>query len=635
LAQPKPKILANDPGVSAAYALRATELERRAEHARRLGDRLSAARLATFLLAVGALVLWDFLDGAPARLALGFVALLAVGFFVLVAVHDRVLTAEKRHRAYLSLVREGLHRLARRWDELPGWSEAVPVTLGRDHPYAGDLDLFGRGSIAALCGPVTTAPGRRILAEWLLNPAAADELLARQDAVRELAPALDARLELAALARQKEPPSQRLTNALVAWAEEPTWLLQRRGVALTAWLLPSAFLALAVLHFAAGTGPLWLIPLAAQLLLARKFGHAITVDFRRAEGAGPALESYAQQIRLLRGWSVAAPRLVALMARLEASGASSDERLRGLVRTLELVESRRSLVYKIFSPLLLLDLHVHRALERWKAESGSSLGRWLEALGEIEALAALSCLAHDHPDWSFPVPAEEPRLTARALAHPLLVPGVAVRNDVEVGPVGTFLLVTGSNMSGKSTLLRALGMNVVLASAGAPVCAAEMRLPAVSLHTSIRVQDSLEEGVSLFMAELLALARTVAAARKAGPDEKRVLYLLDEVLQGTNSGDRRVAARTVLGHLLEAGAIGAVTTHDLALAAAPQLEARAVPVHFTETVIADGGAPRLVFDYQLRPGLATTRNALVLLEMVGLGPVQTSPASPEPGTQPH
>jgi DNA mismatch repair ATPase MutS len=196
-----------------------------------------------------------------------------------------------------------------------------------------------------------------------------------------------------------------------------------------------------------------------------------------------------------------------------------------------------------------------------------------------------------------------------------------VPNDVRVGPPGTFLLVTGSNMSGKSTLLRALGMNVVLGSAGAPVCAAELRLPSVALHTSIRVQDSLEEGISLFMAELLSLSRIVAAARSRATPARPVLYLLDEVLQGTNSGDRRVAARTVLRHLLEAGAIGAVTTHDLSLAGAPDLEARAVPVHFSETAVAGPDGPGLTFDYLLKPGLATSRNALTLLEMVGLGPV--------------
>jgi DNA mismatch repair ATPase MutS len=198
-----------------------------------------------------------------------------------------------------------------------------------------------------------------------------------------------------------------------------------------------------------------------------------------------------------------------------------------------------------------------------------------------------------------------------------------VRNDVQVGPPATLLLVTGSNMSGKSTLLRAIGLNCVLGAAGAPVCARELELPDALLHTSIRVQDSLEEGLSLFMAELLALSRIVSAARAAREQGRTVLYLLDEMLQGTNSGDRRIAARTVLRHLLDAGAIGAVTTHDLTLAAAPDLEARALPVHFSETV---RSGPRLSFDYRLKPGLATSRNALVLLEMVGLGPVAEPPA---------
>jgi DNA mismatch repair ATPase MutS len=198
---------------------------------------------------------------------------------------------------------------------------------------------------------------------------------------------------------------------------------------------------------------------------------------------------------------------------------------------------------------------------------------------------------------------------------------------VQVGPPGTFLLVTGSNMSGKSTLLRALATNCVLGAAGGPVCASELRLPDVALHTTIRVEDSLEEGISLFMAELLALSRIVEAARATHGRGRPVLYLLDEVLQGTNSGDRRVAARTVLRHLLGAGAIGAVTTHDLSLAAAPDLEARAVPVHFTETAVSTPAGPRLSFDYRLRPGLATTRNALLLLEMVGLGPVEDQEAA--------
>jgi DNA mismatch repair ATPase MutS len=345
-------------------------------------------------------------------------------------------------------------------------------------------------------------------------------------------------------------------------------------------------------------------------------------DFARAEGAALSLGVYAEQIASVRAWSVESPRLRALLAGLEHEGVSSDERLHRLGKLVDFAESRRNPVHQAASLLLLLDFHVHHALERWKAASGQRLRGWLAALGEIEALAALASLSHDHPDWCFPTPAARVQLDARGLGHPLLRPAAAVRNDVQVGPAGTFLLVTGSNMSGKSTLLRAIALNCVLGGAGAPACARELVLPDVRLHTSIRVQDSLEQGVSLFMAELLALARIVRAARAAAEQGGTVLYLLDEVLQGTNSGDRRIAARTVLRHLLDAGAIGAATTHDLSLASAPDLEARAQVVHFSETALPDPGGPRLSFDYRLQPGLATSRNALLLLEMVGLGPVE-------------
>jgi DNA mismatch repair ATPase MutS len=204
------------------------------------------------------------------------------------------------------------------------------------------------------------------------------------------------------------------------------------------------------------------------------------------------------------------------------------------------------------------------------------------------------------------------------LAHPLL-PGVTrVGNDVTVGPPGTLLLVTGSNMSGKSTLLRAIGLNVVLAQAGAPVCAHSLTMPPVELRTSIRLADSLERGVSLFMAELERLKEIVVAARD-DTRPRRLLYLLDEILHGTNTAERLIAARAVLGHLLRAGAIGAVTTHDLTLAADGALATASVPVHFTEQVTGDGTGPgTMTFDYRLRPGLATSTNALKLLALVGL-----------------
>jgi DNA mismatch repair ATPase MutS len=193
-----------------------------------------------------------------------------------------------------------------------------------------------------------------------------------------------------------------------------------------------------------------------------------------------------------------------------------------------------------------------------------------------------------------------------------------VANDLTIGPPGTFVLVTGSNMSGKSTLLRSVGLNTVLAQAGAPVCATTFALPALRVQTSIRIQDSLADGVSLFMAELQRLRRVVDAAEEA-PPVPEVLYLLDEMLQGTNSAERHLAARTVLARLVRSRAIGLVTTHDVALASAPELAAVAVPVYFDETVHTGDDVP-LSFDYRLRPGIVPAGNAMRLLSLVGLGP---------------
>jgi DNA mismatch repair ATPase MutS len=245
----------------------------------------------------------------------------------------------------------------------------------------------------------------------------------------------------------------------------------------------------------------------------------------------------------------------------------------------------------------------------------------MDALGTVEALSALATLASDHPDWAFPELADAgppPQFQAAALGHPLLAEGACVRNDVEVGPPGRVLLITGSNMSGKSTLLRSVGLAVVLADAGGPVCVRSLRLPVCTLFTSMRVQDSIEAGVSFFMAELERLAALLRAAPARGDSGPPLLYLVDEILQGTNSDERRVAGRRLIRHLLRRNAIGAVTTHDLELHRHPEVEAASELVHFRESVTGDAGAESLSFDYRLREGLAETRNALRLAEIVGL-----------------
>ena len=326
-----------------------------------------------------------------------------------------------------------------------------------------------------------------------------------------------------------------------------------------------------------------------------------------------------------------APLLRTLQAALIDDGVPAAVELRRLRRLLDASELRYSpMLHGAVNVVTAWDLHVLAALEGWQSRApvpapAAGSRRWVRS----EALAGFASLLRDEPGWCLPElvdgqgaggAATGARLEAQALGHPLLAPAECVRNDVTVGPPGSFLLVTGSNMAGKSTLLRAIGANAALALAGAPVCASTMRLPQLSLHTWMRVSDDLEAGLSFFMAELVRLSRVVEAARRAAADPAGppVLYLLDEILQGTNSAERQVAARRVVHHLLASRAIGAISTHDLTLADTPALAAAARAVHFREQLSDGAQGARMTFDYVLRPGLATSANALKLVELMGL-----------------
>jgi DNA mismatch repair ATPase MutS len=260
------------------------------------------------------------------------------------------------------------------------------------------------------------------------------------------------------------------------------------------------------------------------------------------------------------------------------------------------------------------DVHCAAALSHWRARFGRELRTWLEALGEVEALASLGAFAFEHPDFAWPLFAGEPMFDARALAHPLIGADRRVGNDVRLPSAGRALVVTGSNMSGKSTLLRAMGINAVLASAGGPVCAREMSIGPLRIATSMRVVDSLTDGVSLFYAELRRLKRILDLAKE--PTRPPVLFLLDEILHGTNSRERVLRARAVVTQLLERGSLGAISTHDLGIAAlAQEFEGRVQNVHFSEQVTDDG---TMTFDYVLRSGVVQSSNALRLMRAMGI-----------------
>jgi hypothetical protein len=579
---------------------------------------LSRMRLATF----GGAVLsggWAW-HAWTAVYALALVALALaclVGFIVFVRQHARVLERQDRAEAGLRLSTLGLARIAREWSVLPDVPAPPHVNL-ETHPYARDLDLFGHASLTTWLGPAATMDGARTLIEWLLAPSAAIAVAERQEAVKELAPAREWRESLAVEGRLTRLSSAELAGFL-EWTGEGHSAVPR-FLKVASVLLPALLLVLLAL-FAAGVtdGAWWLVPLSANVVLSFVYDPAAFRAFDRVSFGERGLRRYGAMLDLVCAAQWRAPFLRRVHTDACAGGPAPAalHRLALLTGWSEL-RSGAAILHFPVQALTMWDFHVLFAIERWRRRSGVHVRQWLDALGTADALSVLATAAADEPEWTIPVVDEAAdTIEATAIGHPLIAPQRRVANDLRVGPPGSLLLVTGSNMSGKSTLLRALGLNVVLAQAGAPVCAASLRLPQLELQTSIRVQDSLELGLSYFMAALARLKQIVDASERRARPGWRLFYLLDEVLQGTNSVERGVAVRAVANHLLDAGAIGAMTTHDLALAHEDPFVSKAVLVHFTEQLHADGA---MTFDYRLRPGLATSTNALRLMQAIGITP---------------
>ena len=497
------------------YADRAARHTTRRDAESRRSTRISRLRLASFIPGL-ALVLWASTHG-DGGIPLGAgVCLLAV-FAVLVGYHARV----EERVAWCEALRvanvRALARAERRWDNLPPADAPVSIDLAH-HPYALDLNLFGRASLFQWLGPTATPGGHARLAAWLLTAADPDEVRARQRGVTELATLDEWRERLAAHGIRASGARQVEIDAFLAWAEAPpalsaVWRLLVLALTASIWIL-------AGLH-AAGLvqGAYWLLPMVAGILLWFSRAHAIGLSFGRAGAGQAALGRYAALFEHATAHGFEADRLRVAQQRLSAEGRSAPVCMRRFNRILSFATLRdgAAMLHFPVQAFTLWDFHVMFALDRWRAHTGTHVREWLEGLGDLDALSALAGARFDNPAWCLPRIDAEPIYAAEALGHPLIADDRRVANDVSVGPPGTLLLVTGSNMSGKSTLLRAIGLNAVLAQAGGCVCATSLRLPPSDLQTSIRVQDSLELGLSYFMAALARLKGVVDAAERPGP----------------------------------------------------------------------------------------------------------------------
>jgi ABC-type multidrug transport system fused ATPase/permease subunit len=524
----------------------------------------------------------------------------------LALIHDRVRNRLERCLRAVAYYERGLARIDNRW---AGVGETGERFASATHPYSRDLDLFGDGSLFQLLCLARTPAGQAMLAGWLLAPAPPEVVRARQAGIAELRNRLDLREDLAVLAEETRAVAS--AEALAAWGEgEPE--LASSPLRLASALLAGLWLASLVAWMVWGLGYVAALVSAANLSFNLYYRRRVGQVVSAVEGAARDLSLLSGVLARLETEQFAAPRLIELRAALDAQGQPPSRSIAQLNRLMDYLDSRRNLIVKTVDPFVLWTFQCACAIEAWRKQCGPAVRRWLASVGEFEALSSLGAYAYEHPaDVSPEFVDASPCLHAEGFAHPLLSDSTAVRNDLCFGHSLRVLIISGPNMAGKSTLVRALGLNVVLAQCGAAVRAQRLRLSPLAVGASICVLDSLQGGISRFYAEIRRLKQISDLTHGS----LRVLFLLDEFLQGTNSHDRRVGAEAMVRSLMGQGAIGLVTTHDLALAEIPgRVGPGAANAHFDDR-LQDG---KLIFDYRLKPGIVQTSNALELMRSLGL-----------------
>jgi hypothetical protein len=601
--------------------------------AARLGRRdtlIVWARLVVFLIAAATTV-----QAARGRVTARWLLAPGALFAGLMVVHGRVIARRARVQAAAALCEAGLDRIADRWAG-KGDAGAQFQAAADEHLYAADIDLFGKGGLFELLSVARTPVGQTTLAAWLQAPAAASTVRARQGAVAELAPRVDLRESLALGAVTVKEDVRH--EALMAWAARAPGGLP---AALRAWRLGLAAVAMVTVAVAAlwSAGLLGPWPFAAAFvigwLMSRRLRAPVAQILAGVDHRADELGTLAGLMALLERETFQSPALRALREALETDGMPPSRRIARLRRLVDLLEGRRNQMAALLMAPLQATAQLALAVEAWRRAAGPAVARWMAAVGELEALCSLATFRFEHPEHPFPeivdgadggaggdadagAPAGEPRAGAAApifvaegLGHPLIPAARRVVNDVRLGGDRRLILVSGSNMSGKSTLLRTVGVNAALALAGAPVCARRLTISPLTMGATLRINDSLQAGKSRFYAELTRLKQIVDRAGGA----PRVLFLLDEILHGTNSHDRRIGAAAIIRGLIGRGAAGLVTTHDLALAeVAEAMGPRAANVHFEDHL--EAGV--MTFDYRMKPGVVRKSNALELMRAVGL-----------------
>lgn len=585
------------------YAQRAQQFAKIAQELQSKYERFSFVRLAVFL--VGVIVtalLWTI------HIGLGVVSIILflMSFYRFVKWHQYIQQAHLHHKRLAQL-----NEAERRFIEHDYQAFANGERFKNpQHPYAVDLDIFGDYSFYQYINRTSTAIGEQRLAEYLETPEQLTEIKLRQAAIADLQPQLEWRQSFQAYGMAAEDDPSHISG-LLNWLSAEDYIQNNKFYIAARFFVPI----LSIIGIALWITTLpWFLAMFfffPAIYILRQTTMKVNETHVQTTHAGKILAYYAQLMQHIEKGEFQSEKLKDLQQRfiLKSTVASKEiGRLSYIIRQL-------NVRYNVFAVLLNLfgmwDVNWVYQLEKWKTAQRENLPQWFEALQEFEAILSFSTLYYNYPDWIFPTIHQHPEFIGEAVGHPLINPKDRVSNDLSVPTEGHIKLLTGSNMAGKSTFLRTIGLNIVLANIGAPVCARTFRLPLLKVYTSMRTQDALHESTSSFYAELKRLKFIIEAVE----NKENIFFLLDEILKGTNSNDRHTGSKALIKQLIKSEGSGIIATHDLELGTLEADYGGAIENLRIEVTIRDG---QLDFDYKIKKGVSESFNATLLMQQMGI-----------------
>jgi len=590
------------------YASRIEIYKSKINQLKRIETILSLIKLG---LAIGFIVVFYLAALNYSSLHLIGLMALAVVFTLIAIIHENFIKKRTFFRSLQSINEEETKSLRHEFTDY----EDGEVFQDPDHAYSSDLDFFGERSVFHYLNRAATGMGSRGLADWLINlPSVKDtaQIKERQKAVNELSNKIDLRQHVQAHGKIVEDSLERL-DAITDLIQEPVYILPKKGLILFFHVMPLVTLGVIGLIIAGLPWPFILLPLAVQILINRRTCKNLVRIYLMAMKNTRILRNYAQIIGEIEKAAYSSDILTEIRDSLYSNdkpASSSIHKLSSLVGYLEL--RRNPFFHPLLNTLFFWDLHWTYRLEKWKHRIAPQVPEWFAAIGRFEALSSLANLSFNNPSWTMPeIIHADFSFKAKNLGHPLIPDDHRVGNDIEMDGKGKIWIITGPNMSGKSTLLKTVGVNMVLALAGSPVCAEACALSPLKLYTNLKVSDSLDKSLSLFYAELQRLKMVIDGVA----EHEKVFFLLDEMLKGTNALDRQAGAIALLKQLAASEANGFVATHDLELTKLEEnFPEKIANYHFDGYIEED----KLLFDYKLKSGKCESFNALILMRKMGI-----------------